>query len=339
MPHRRTPRFSVLQSPQPPADSPTGDLAAVLPYLEVNGTPNLCYVNVPERVALASGKAVWGWRCVPELGGLVESQSGHCVWESPEGVRWEITPLMWIGGNGEAGIVRHASKFIPDDTVRERYESNPQMGLIQRYRPCRNQPRIQKLCELLEREYTAWAVNKDAEAHRYWNGRVNAIANTYGFQVEPFARLRPEGDNPALDSTGILRAKPVRHSPETWAEDRRCWANVAKKVVLSGGSAVGGFLLTAPITPGLEAIKLVAHCVWESPDGELIDVTPHGLEEVSFFADPAATTIPVAYAPLNGLPTTSQMIRQELAEDDIEREEHMKAHNRRTTAVKSAMNK
>ncbi len=336
MSHQQTPGYSVLRSPVAHADLPTGEHAAELPYLEVNGSPNLCYLNVAERVASTGGKAVWGWRCVPELGGLVESQSGHCVWESPEGCRWEITPLLWTGENGEVGVIRQASKFIPDDTIRQRYEADPQIGLIRRYRPLRNHPNIHKLCELLEREYTAWAVNGDAEAHRYWNGRVNAIANTYGVRVEPLAGCRQQRDSVAPDLNGILRAKPVRNSPENWAEDRRCWANVARKVMLSGGVSICGFLLAAPITPGLEAIKLVAHCVWQSPDGELIDVTPHGLEDVLFFADPAAKEIPVAFAPLNSLPSTLKMIQHELAEDDQERDEHSQACNRRTLGVDAA---
>ena len=29
-----------------------------------------------------------GWRCLPEVGGLIEHQAGHCVWESSDGVLW-----------------------------------------------------------------------------------------------------------------------------------------------------------------------------------------------------------------------------------------------------------
>ena len=155
----------------------------VVPYLEVGGSPNRCFENVPRQVARAGGKVVWGWRCLPELGGLVEQQGGHCVWESPEVVLWEITPQLWIGG-GAAGVVKHPSRFIADDTVRERYDATGLMSVVRRYRPLHPSPKIQKLCEYMERESDA-LVRGDAESHRYWNGRVNTIANQFGVHVDP----------------------------------------------------------------------------------------------------------------------------------------------------------
>jgi len=162
---------------------PVDPLIREVPYLEVGGVPNLCFLNVPKRVAHAGGKTVWGWRCLPEAGGLIENQTGHCVWESPEGVLREITPQGWLSGD-HTGFLRLPSRFIPDDTVRLQVEATGEIGRIGRYRPLHPSPKIQKICEFMAREADA-LVNGDAERHRYWNGRVNDIAHKFGVHVDP----------------------------------------------------------------------------------------------------------------------------------------------------------
>lgn len=161
------------------------DQALDLPYLEVGGELNLCFINVPEQVAREGGKAVWGWRCLPEVGGLIEHQAGHCVWESPDGVLWEITPQGWLCGH-QVGVLRLPSRFIPDDAVRQQFEAAGEIGLIGRYRPLHPSPKVLKLCDLMQREQAAWR-DGDVEKHRYWNKRVNDIANQFGFHVDPVA--------------------------------------------------------------------------------------------------------------------------------------------------------
>ena len=53
-------------------------------------------------------------------------------------------------------------------------------------------------------------------------------------------------------------------------EPGRCFFNVAKLVRDKGGKAVFGWLVTT-----LEDIESrIHHCVWQQPDGELVDVTP-----------------------------------------------------------------
>lgn len=156
-----------------------------LPYLEVGGKLNLCFINVPEQVARGSGRVVWGWRCLPEVGGLIENQAGHCVWESPDGVLWEITPQGWLCG-AQIGALRLPSRFIPDDGVRQQFEATGEIGLIGRYRPLHPSPKVLKLCDLVEREQAAWRAG-DKERHRYWNKRVNDIAHQFGFHVDPLA--------------------------------------------------------------------------------------------------------------------------------------------------------
>lgn len=161
------------------------DFVLDLPYLEVGGDLNLCFINVPDQVVRDGGRTVWGWRCLSEVGGLIENQAGHCVWESPEGVLWEITPQGWLCGD-QVGVLRLPSRFIPDDAVRQQFEATGEIGLIGRYRPLHPSPKVQKLCELVQREQAAWR-DGDAERHRYWNKRVNDIAHKFGFHVDPLA--------------------------------------------------------------------------------------------------------------------------------------------------------
>lgn len=148
------------------------------------------------------------------------------------------------------------------------------------------------------------------------------------------------------DASGIVRAKPVSHRPEAWAEVRRCWENVDRKIRLSGGSAVAGYMLGVPITPGLKnrAIRLVAHCVWRSLAGELIDVTPRSLGDVHFFADDAAYTVPSAIQPLPGLEVADlqeayRLAQKELDEDCVERNESTKEYFKRRAFVSDGQHK
>ena len=159
-------------------------------------------------------------------------------------------------------------------------------------------------------------------------------------------RRKREQRPPVLDAKGIARAKPVPHHPEVWAEVRRCWDNLDRKIRLSGGSVVAGYLLIAPVTLELadKAIKLVAHCVWRSPAGELIDVTPHNLGDALFFADDAAKYIPSAIQPRPGLtPTdlqeTYRLAREELDEDCAERIEFTKDYCKRRAFASDGQHK
>ncbi|WP_426330135.1 hypothetical protein [Pedobacter sp. R-06] len=58
--------------------------------------------------------------------------------------------------------------------------------------------------------------------------------------------------------------------PENDAQLNNCFQNVAKKVAESGGSVCYGWAVL-PQTHMLEAEK---HAIWQSPEGEYIDITP-----------------------------------------------------------------
>lgn len=67
-----------------------------------------------------------------------------------------------------------------------------------------------------------------------------------------------------------------------------CLQNAEYQVAQQGGSVVYGW----QITEGACYYEILHHVIWRSPDGELIDVTPHmlGATEIRFLADKSATT-------------------------------------------------
>lgn len=75
--------------------------------------------------------------------------------------------------------------------------------------------------------------------------------------------------------------------PEIHAKPRACFINVRAKVAQDGGKELNGWQLWTWPNVFIEAEH---HCVWESPEGNLIDVTPkeNGEKRIAFLSDPAA---------------------------------------------------
>lgn len=68
----------------------------------------------------------------------------------------------------------------------------------------------------------------------------------------------------------------VKTQPEPWARIGYCFANVKEKIDKSGGSSqLGWMFLHYPVQATLGFLEANHHEVWRSPEGELIDVTPH----------------------------------------------------------------
>lgn len=86
------------------------------------------------------------------------------------------------------------------------------------------------------------------------------------------------------------------------AEPNRCLLNVERQVDEFGGRAVFGWLVqTIPASPLAEYVN---HVVWESPEGELFDITPQAkgiqgdmliaeLKAIQFVPDPTAQFVNV----------------------------------------------
>jgi hypothetical protein len=69
----------------------------------------------------------------------------------------------------------------------------------------------------------------------------------------------------------------ARYCPENWAQPTRCFENVLHKVQHDAGRAQFGWMFhhryVADI-PESDYLIAVHHAVWNTPSGELIDVTP-----------------------------------------------------------------
>lgn len=73
--------------------------------------------------------------------------------------------------------------------------------------------------------------------------------------------------------------------PEKWAVEGYCSANVKAKVKVAGGRPMPGWCIW--YAPG-HFIEGECHCVWESPSGSLIDVTPKSDKEARILFVPDA---------------------------------------------------
>lgn len=63
----------------------------------------------------------------------------------------------------------------------------------------------------------------------------------------------------------------VEYKPEKWAEPNRCINNAQQKVGQSSGSVATGFIFCRQCS---DALTAVPHAIWQSPEGQLIDITP-----------------------------------------------------------------
>ncbi|MBX9624339.1 MAG: hypothetical protein K2X82_11075 [Gemmataceae bacterium] len=96
---------------------------------------------------------------------------------------------------------------------------------------------------------------------------------------------------------------PVR--PEPGCTVSNCYPNVTRVVAERGGSQVYGWALWRQ--PGF-MVEAEHHAAWRTPDGELIDVTPHadGEARILFLPDPGrvweGVTIPNVRRPLTNHP-------------------------------------
>jgi hypothetical protein len=63
-----------------------------------------------------------------------------------------------------------------------------------------------------------------------------------------------------------------RYEPEPWAKPSWCYANCLEKVSKDGGAVVYGWVFSGRWEHA--HVIAAAHAVWESPEGDLIDITP-----------------------------------------------------------------
>ena len=64
--------------------------------------------------------------------------------------------------------------------------------------------------------------------------------------------------------------------PASWATPNECFNNVPRMVKQYGGSMISGW---AVWQRGNMLLDAEAHAIWRTPDGKLIDITPHSYNE------------------------------------------------------------
>jgi hypothetical protein len=105
---------------------------------------------------------------------------------------------------------------------------------------------------------------------------------------------------------------PVRPAPH--ARVLECFLNIARHAERHGGQAVSGWM--AWTDPHARYLYLVAHSVWQTPGGDLLDITPQrdGETSVLFAPDPRVVywgrPIPGRYVPLVDDPAVHEQCRR-----------------------------
>lgn len=108
--------------------------------------------------------------------------------------------------------------------------------------------------------------------------------------------------------------------PEPWALPSECFPNVKQMVNIHGGRCINGW---AVWQWGNILIETEAHAVWQSPLGDLIDITPHSYNEnqILFLADETicytGTPIRSYRQALTNSPLVSELIQLYTKRDEI----------------------
>lgn len=106
-----------------------------------------------------------------------------------------------------------------------------------------------------------------------------------------------------------LRYIPVM--PAAGSLPCECFPNVNGYIDKQGGTAVNGWAIWQRANVLIEA---EAHCIWASPSGDLIDITPHshGEQEILFLRDDSLVynglSIPSVRMPLTSSPLVREFI-------------------------------
>lgn len=93
----------------------------------------------------------------------------------------------------------------------------------------------------------------------------------------------------------LLNTQPASIDQQADGQRLRCFRNVEQQVGQYGGELVMGWIVAGrcpgPNRNRLAGCEAVAHAVWRSPEGRLVELTP-GHAKHDFFADPMAPKTP-----------------------------------------------
>ena len=105
-----------------------------------------------------------------------------------------------------------------------------------------------------------------------------------------------------------------------WSKPMECFFNVAQMVQKNGGQQVNGWIIWQWANILVEA---EAHSVWKSPEGKLVDITPHDGEEsqILFLRDDSLVfleqSIPNIRLAITGSPLVAELIELSEVVDNI----------------------
>lgn len=108
--------------------------------------------------------------------------------------------------------------------------------------------------------------------------------------------------------------------PAPWAALNECFNNVSRMVKQYGGSMISGWSVWQR---GNMLLDAEAHAIWRTPDGKLIDITPHNYNEkrILFLFDSSVCyqgiTIPSHRQALTDSPLVAEFIRLYSERDHI----------------------
>jgi hypothetical protein len=133
------------------------------------------------------------------------------------------------------------------------------------------------------------------EAHRAYHNRPYMVVVHDPFSPE----ITPTQARSCYQK--LTTALPAQLFQRPIGEARRCFANVRGVVQRYGGSEVLGWLVSETATVGpnrnrLAKCEAIAHAVWQTPTGELVEVTPgHECHRFYFDADAPRTNCTIYF--------------------------------------------
>ena len=126
------------------------------------------------------------------------------------------------------------------------------------------------------------------------------LSERLGVQLPPELRLRQSTPPPDeithlfCRSAGFGRLEYLDVKPAPAARPGRSYDNVREHIVRHGGCVVHGWIVRAVVMLFYEAEY---HAVWQTPEGALVDITPHPANESGVFFAPVGLPEPAPSGP------------------------------------------
>lgn len=117
------------------------------------------------------------------------------------------------------------------------------------------------------------AAHRQRWRRRARDGRANPDQEPYGLS-EALSRQISAALDEFVSRMGCEPPRPIERIPGPECQVAECHANVLGRVHFRGGRPVWGWHFALITDPGDFIFQAVFHAVWESPEGDLVDITP-----------------------------------------------------------------